>query len=146
MPTDDQAKKMTPVIMDAFAKMQKACTDNLNPAQLARLHQITLQSFGPKSLLDPKIGTEVGLTSAQKHKLQVGMDKVGQEQKQAAMKLLHGGTAANPSAAQGMLAQTRRQSDTLLDSILTPAQKMKWKALQGKPIKLTGMAAMMGGG
>ncbi len=144
-PTAAEQQKMMPVFLAAFDAMQKACVDNLSKPQLERLHQITLQSFGPKSLLDPKVGSQVGLTASQKTTLTQALAKVTAAQQQAAMKMMRNSTG-NQGAAMGLLKQTRKQTDAVLNAILTPKQKQKWAALQGKPIELSGMAGMMGGG
>jgi hypothetical protein len=144
-PTEADVKKSMPLILDAYNKMQKACVDNLNAAQLARLHQITLQSFGPKSLLDPKVGAQVGLSPAQQHKLQLELGRLALSQQGATMGLLQGGQP-NLSAAQSLAANSRKKTQALLDTVLTASQRAKWKALQGKPIQLSGMASLMGGG
>jgi hypothetical protein len=125
--------------------MQKACIDNMNSTQLVRLHQITLQSFGPKSLLDPKIGSSVGLTVAQTNKLKVGMDNLAAAQQSAGLRLVKAGMATESNVLE-LAKKTRQQSQALLSTVLTSRQMTKWKALQGKPFRLSGMAALMGGG
>lgn len=144
-PTQAEAARVMPGITAGFAKMQKACVDNMTGPQLERLHQITLQSFGPKSLLDPKIGSQVGMSAAQENKLKSEMTKIGEAQRAEAQKVFMG-RMQNPQAAAAMMAATRKRTEALLNSVLTPKQLAKWKALQGKPYHLTGMAAMMGGG
>jgi hypothetical protein len=141
-PSQADASRKAPLIQEGYVKMQKACTDNMNATQLERLHQITLQSFGPMSLLDPKIGSQVGLTPAQENKLQSELTKLAAVKRASVSKMFSNGMKPDPAAQ----AASKAKSDALLNTVLTAKQRAKWKALQGKPYQLTGIAAIMGGG
>ena len=140
-PTPAQQKEL----IAALDRMQKDTTKDLTPAQKARLHEITLQSYGPKALLDPKIGAQVGLTAVQTDKLRTELFKVAHAQAQA-MRAQNGGkTGFNLQAIQETAKKGRTQSEAVLARVLTPVQRAKWKNLQGRPITLGPLASMMGG-
>jgi hypothetical protein len=131
----------------ALDRMTAASTKDLTPKQKARLHEITLQSYGPKSLLDPKIGAQVGLSPSQHEKLQAALYKAVQ-QTTSAMK----GAGGAPSMgsfdmgkAQAGVSRSRAAGEAAMSRILTPKQLTKWKVMQGRPIKLGPLATMMGG-
>lgn len=144
-PSQAQASRSNPALASSLSKMQRACTDNLNPTQLQRLHEITLQAFGPMAMLDPKIGTQVGLTPTQEMKLQAELGKLAAVQR-AEVGKMYSSAMRDPKALEAMTASSRAKKEVLLSSILTPKQRSKWKALQGKPYHFSGLAALMGGG
>ena len=140
-PTADQMKQAT----EALARMQSASIKDLNPAQKERFHEITLQSYGTKALLDPKVGAQLNLSKSQSDTLRSGLAKITQAQA-AAMK---SGSSApgqfNMANFQSIAAAAKAKSEALLNTVLSPAQKSHWKAMQGKPVKLGPMSSLMGG-
>jgi hypothetical protein len=144
-PSQAEASRVMPIITAGFEKMQKACVDNMSAAQLIRLHQITLQSFGPKSLLDPKVGNQVGLSAAQETRLRSELAKQAAVLQAEARKVFTG-SKQGQGAAQAMTQASRKKTDALVATILTSKQLAKWKAMQGKPFHLTGFSALFGGG
>ena len=142
-PSPQQMKQAS----EALNKMTEASTKDLNPAQKARLHQITLQSYGPKALLDPKIGAQVGLTPAQHDKLQSAL-YAASKSAAASMKGAPGAPQPGGFDMQRMqqgASKSRAAGEAAMAHILTPKQLARWKYMQGKPIKLGGLAALMGG-
>lgn len=132
--------KALPQIMDAYKKMQKACTDNLNPTQLARLHQLTLQLLGPTALTDSKVRSALGLTDAQTKRFQEATARIGA----SSLKALGSGAGGGMANAPALAGRNRQAAQAALDAILTPKQKAKWKAMQGKPLHMM-MSGLMGG-
>jgi len=148
-PSPEETEKAMPAITKVFAQLQADCIANLNPAQRERLHELTLQAFGPKSLLDAKIGKSVGLTGAQAQRLQSELQTVSVSQMGGAKKMLQssGSNAAGARAtAQSTMSKSRQAANAILDKVLTPKQRAKWRALQGKPFTFSPMASMMSGG
>lgn len=139
-PTSEQMKEATA----ALKRMQDAATKDLSPAQKARLHEITLQSYGAKALLDPKVAEQVGLTATQASNLKSAVGRVEQSEK-TAYKASSSGKGFDMSAMQSAAEVRRKQTDAALNSILNPKQKQKWLSLQGKQIDLGPLGAMMGG-
>ena len=141
-PTPAQQKDL----LAAIERMQTAATKDLNASQKARLHEITLQSYGAKAILDPKVSAQVGLSPAQVTKLQSALYKVTAQQAEAVKSSMGGGKGGfNMQAMQSAAAKGKAQSSAILEAVLTPAQRNKWKALQGKPVQLGPLASMMGG-
>ena len=116
---------------DAYNRMVGDCVNHLAPAQRLRLHQITLQSLGASALFDSKIAAEVGLSRSQ----------ISALNKYAATHSI--GALTDPSRDDAAAQQKRRrESDTTLKAVLTPNQLLKWKVLEGSPVKLTPMSKL----
>jgi hypothetical protein len=139
-PTPEQSKEATA----AYDRMQGAIR-GLTPAQKSRLHELTLQSFGPKALLDPKVGAQIGFTAKQAADLRAAMAKSAMSQRSAMQSAGAGGIGFNMGGIQSAMKGIRKSSEAALDNILTPKQRLKWKTLQGKPIEFGPLGQMMGG-
>jgi Spy/CpxP family protein refolding chaperone len=111
--------------------MLKAIKDILTPAQEKRLEELTLQWMGPPALLWPDVAKKVGLTTQQQQKIR----ELEQAHSQKARETFQRGRN-NPQEREKMLQQwvkLRKELDTKILALLTPAQKQKWQSLQGKP-------------
>ena len=140
-PNGDQSKQL----LVALTRMQDIATKDLTPAQKARLHQITLQSYGPKALLDPQVAAEVGLTPKQESEIKVAIGRIKQSQQKPNMSGGPGASGFDMKGLQDSAKKSRQQSDAALDAILTPKQKLKWKAAQGAHVDLGPLGQMMAG-
>jgi len=140
-PPVDQ-KKMLNDLMASYDVMQKETLKYLTPPQRTRLHEITLQVTGPAALLDPKVATEIGLTSKQTSQIQTAIASSAHRPK-------GGRTGMGAADMQSMMATQKKSKEDLersLATILTPSQKAKWKRLQGRPLPLSGALGGFGGG
>jgi Spy/CpxP family protein refolding chaperone len=111
--------------------MLKAIKDILTPAQEKRLEELTLQWMGPPALLLPDVAKKVGLTTQQQQKIR----ELEQAHSQKARETFQRGRN-NPQEREKMLQQwvkLRKELDTKILALLTPAQKQKWQSLLGKP-------------
>ena len=146
------AQQRTKAMFTAIDHMQKRLAAMLTPAQRIRLRQLTLQSIGPASVLQPKVAAQLGLTASQKNTLSRSFARANQG--------LATGMAGHNSAEQwqgklGEMARMQARSKALgqksLVATLTPIQRAKWNAMLGKPFALSGfmgsgnLAPMMGG-
>ena len=140
-PTPAQQKDLAA----ALERMQVTATKDLSASQKARLHEITLQSYGAKAILDPKVSAQVGLNPGQVTRLQSALYKVTAQQTEALKSSMGGKGGFNMEGMKAASAKGKAQSAAILDAILTPSQKSKWKTLQGKHIELGPLGSMMGG-
>jgi len=140
-PTPQEIAKRQAEMTASTERMQKASVADLNTAQRQRLHELTLQSTGPMALLDPKVGAQIGLTHGQAATLQSKLSGIMSANTGNMGSMMAGGMGG----LQAMQEKTRPAAEAALGSVLTPKQKLKWKALQGKPVKLTPLNKLMGG-
>jgi hypothetical protein len=101
----------------------------LNEDQRTRLHQLELQKdllFGPAWNMQ-----ELQITEKQQQQFMAPIQEK-QKQTQALMAELHKG--ANPDEIRPKALQLRLDLEVQLETLLTDAQKKKWKEMQGKPV------------
>ncbi|RYG25422.1 hypothetical protein EON82_07200 [bacterium] len=133
-----QAERMK-AMMAGVTKMQTRLASMLTPPQRARLRQLTLQSIGPAAVLQPKVATQLGLTPAQKSRLQASISAANQKIAAGSMQ----GRTQQDFQAQlqkmGKLqAAAKVAGDKALAATLTAPQKAKWRAMLGRPFKMSG--------
>ena len=133
-------QQRTKTMFDGVARMQSRLAALLSPAQRLRLRQLTLQSIGPGSVLQPKVATQLGLSSAQKTRL-TNAFAVANKALAVDMTSKHN-TAQGWQNDMGRLAKVQAQakaaSNKALFATLTPAQQSKWKAMLGRPFAMSG--------
>lgn len=129
----------------------------LTPTQAKRMKQLAIQSEGLEALRDPAIATELGLSAAQKPKVAAlfantdqareayenavgdALDKIptpGDSPEE--MKAYEKRQAAVMAAMQPKLKQFQRTevlNQNKIKAMFTPAQKTKWTAMLGKPMR-----------
>jgi len=147
-------------VVALLTDMKKGVFAQLNPAQLKRLRELTLQDLDFTALLYPKVASRIGLNPAEQKRvtslIKFGIDKANgirneaisrdtadlQKQKpknQAEEKALSDEANRRAQAAMDRVlprierirADTRRQ----VLAVLTPAERTKWQDLMGKPFK-----------
>src|SRR5262249_49419244 len=101
----------------------------LNPDQMKRLCQISLQVQGPRGFTDPQVVQELRLTEEQKG--QIGK-LIADADQQMGQLLQPGGT---PEKVNQQLAELNRSTGAKILSLLTAAQQDKWKDLTGEPFR-----------
>ena len=127
-------------MFDGVTRMQNRLAALLSPAQRVRLRQLTLQSIGPGSVLQPKVAAQLGLSSTQKSRL-TNAFAVANKALANDMQNKHN-TAQGWQNDMGRLAKVQAQakaaSNKALFATLTPAQSSKWKAMLGRPFAMSG--------
>lgn len=145
--------KMEKDILEANSQMQEQTIKLLNPAQKKRLHEITLQQQGANAFTDPVLCKEVGLSAGQMSKLHSVLASISQKSMKAMgdMNIMGGGQQPDMAKLQSMQKraisaqkQQKAESESAINTILTPAQKAKFKVMQGKPFTLKGTMGMGG--
>ncbi len=101
---------------------------NLQPQQLNRLNQITLQTAGLLWVTYPEIATKIGLTEQQKSKAR---DYVAEARKEM-QDLLH---AQNRTDRNTKLKELRETNRKRLMDLLTDEQEARWKQMAGEPFR-----------
>ncbi len=139
-PTPDARQKM----IRAYEDLENKAVAPLSPAQRVRLHQLTLQFYGPTALEFPAIAKKVGLTPAQKAKLDLIVSTSGRGMLGHMPNAKNGNMNSQFGAMSKSMDQARAATERQVDKILTPAQKARWAALQGR--KLPGITRFGGMG
>jgi Spy/CpxP family protein refolding chaperone len=106
---------------------EKFLHDTLQKDQLHRLHQITMQVAGLLWVLRPHVASELKLTADQKQKIQ----ELRKEAHKEAREVLHSNTAV--PVKKEKLRELHAANRKRLMSVLTDAQKAKWKEMAGAP-------------
>ena len=113
------------------AEMAAVLKEILNAGQRTRLHQLELQKdglFGPAWNL-----TELQLIDGQRQQF-VAPTQETQQKTQALMAAIQQG--ANPDEIRPKALQLRLDLEVKLESLLTDAQKNRWKEMLGQPVAL----------
>jgi hypothetical protein len=101
----------------------------LNPGQMKRLRQISLQVQGPHGFTDPQVAKELRLTEEQNG--QIG--KLIADADQQMGQLFQPGST--PEKVHQQMAELNKNSSAKILSLLTAAQQDKWKDLTGEPFR-----------
>lgn len=101
----------------------------LEPTQRKRLQEIAIQQNGPRSIQDPEVAAELGLTDQQKAKLA----EVVAENSKAFETGFGESSRDNWRERAGELAD---QADLRLLEVLTPEQQTKLESLKGEPFEV----------
>jgi Spy/CpxP family protein refolding chaperone len=127
----DQQERRTK-LQEQLKANDAVVTGVLNDAQAKRLKQIMLQQRGPAALADAELAETVGLTSAQKEKIQ-SIQQTAQEERRAQFQ--GGGGGGDREEMRKKLEAARTATNEKITALLTPEQKDKWKAMTGEPFK-----------
>ena len=121
-PVDEYVKKMT-AIENLFAPK---LIDLLDEKQISRIREISIQSFGARSLFSPAIAATLHLSGEQKEKLKTIL-----EARNTALK------KSNVTSFQGAENVVKPFDDNML-AVLSPAQLDKFQKMHGEKINLHG--------
>ena len=119
----------------AIGSMEKRLAALLTPAQKNRMRQLTLQSIGAAAALQPKVATRLGLTAGQKAKLAT---EISDANEAVASRMRNGMSAQTMPELTRLQAQAKAKGDRSLLSILSVAQRAKWRTMLGKPFNMSG--------
>lgn len=141
-----------------FSVLKKGVLEQLSTAQIKRLREISLQYLGFSALADITVADRVGLSSAQ-HRKVAALVKQGVER---AAKVQNKAIAASTSDLRSIKPKNEAEAKRIYDeanrraedathrvapeveqiglqtkgkvmAVLTPAQRVKWEALLGRP-------------
>lgn len=116
---------------------EKALEEALQPEQVKRLKQISLQQQGLFAVERPEVAETLQLTSEQK-------DKIREISKETRDKIRESTGGGNREEAMAKGRELRKANQEKLQALLTDEQKTKWKELTGEPF--TGELDLFGGG
>jgi Spy/CpxP family protein refolding chaperone len=124
---EDRAKKAE----ERTKATDTALSSILNPPQLKRVKQISLQQRGMSALSDEAVATALSLTADQKEKVKA----LQEEMRTATSDLFKGGKGGFNEEARKKVEEARKSNNEKGEAILTADQKAKWKELAGEPFK-----------
>ena len=119
----------------AIGVMEKRLAAMLTPAQKLRMRQLTLQSIGATAVLQPKVASTLGLSNGQKARLATSVSDANEG---VAARMRGGMSAERMPELTRLQNEAKAKANRSLLAILTPAQRTKWKAMLGKPFKMSG--------
>jgi hypothetical protein len=126
-------KKLNEHRKSALEKLAKVVKDVLQPEQLSRLRQLTLQRDGGFALLQNDVQKDLEISPEQKKKFMALMKEL-QENIQLMIKAAQSG--GKPEELGPKVEQLRKDQGKKLEAALTDAQKKQWQELLGPPFEL----------
>ena len=129
----DREKKLNEHRKHAKEKLDKHLKDVLQPGQLNRLRQVTLQQEGSFALGQEDVRKELKITQAQLKKF---MAVVHDLQKKVEPLVKEAQSGGNQEEIRPKIEQLRKDHAKKLEDVLTDAQKKQWKELLGPPFEL----------
>ncbi len=109
-------------------KARTALAKTLEPKQVERLEQISLQAQGASSLTNPEVAGKLKLSTEQVAKLEAISNEIGPAVREA----LQGGGGD----ARAKIAELRKERQEKSLAVLTAEQKEQFTAMKGEPFKL----------
>ncbi|MGC1275721.1 MAG: redoxin domain-containing protein [Planctomycetaceae bacterium] len=106
----------------------------LNAKQQSRLHGLLLQSNGWRSLTDPAIAGELGLTSSQRKKIAAALQQSLEATRKLQQSAANGGNITN---LESEAERIKAAEHTRITKVLTDPQKRKWLEIVGTRYDLT---------
>jgi hypothetical protein len=125
MTAEEGSKKMKEVDEEA----RRAIPKILNPAQVKRLQEITLQLQGPNALADAEVAKELKLTADQKKQIQDILKVRSQELREVPQGV------RGRAARQMRLAGINKEANEKIRKLLTQEQMKAWQKMIGEPFK-----------
>ncbi len=105
----------------------------LQPDQLNRLRQVTLQQEGSFALGQDDVRKELKITQEQLKKFMAITQELQRQVEPLVKEAQSGG---NPEEIRPKIEQLRKDHAKKLEAVLTDAQKKQWKELLGPPFEL----------
>ena len=130
----EREKKLNEHRKNAREKLAKHLKEVLQPEQLNRLRQVTLQQEGGFALGQDDVRKELKITQEQMKKFMA----IVQELQKKVRASGQGGCnrAATRQEIRPKIEQLRKDHAKKLEAVLTDAQKKQWKELLGPPFEL----------
>ncbi len=129
----EREKKLSEHRTTAREKLAKNLKEVLQPGQLSRLRQVTLQQEGGFALGQDDVRKELKISQEQQKKF---MAVVQDLQKQVELLVKEVQSGGNPEQIRPKIEKARTDHGNQLEAILTDSQKEQWKALLGPPFEL----------
>jgi hypothetical protein len=129
----DREKKLEEHRKTAREKLAKHLREVLQPEQLKRARQVTLQQEGGFALGQEDVRKELNITQEQLEKF-MAVVKDLQKSVEALVKEAQAG--GKPEEIRPKIEQLRKDHGKKLEAILTEAQQKQWKELIGPPFEL----------
>ncbi len=117
----------------AEKKLAKFLKEALQPEQLNRLRQVTLQLEGAFALGQEDVRRDLKISQEQMQKFMAIVQAL-QKNVQALVKQVQSG--GNPEEIRPKIEQVRKDHAKKLEAVLTDAQKKQWKELLGPPFEM----------
>ena len=129
---EERRAKMQEINREINATTLKAAGEFLNPEQVARLKQISLQVRGVQAFSDPEVQKKLNLTDSQKGEIQA----IAQESMEATRGLFSQDQSPEErEAAMKKIAEIRKQALAKVEAKLNDEQQKTWKELIGSPFE-----------
>jgi hypothetical protein len=130
---NEREKKLTEHRKNALEKLAKYVKEVLQPGQVKRLRQVTLQQEGSFALGQDEIQKELKISQEQFKKFTAVVREL-QKQVEPLFKQVQSG--GNPEEIRPKIEQLRKDHAQKLEAILTDGQTKQWKELLGPPFEL----------
>lgn len=130
---EDAQKTIQTKMMALFEDMAKDALAILTEPQKKRLQELYVQSSGPLAVTQPDLAKEIGLTEAQKAKI----DDLERMQGEATQNLWEqvNNQEIDRDEAMERMQKNSKIMETEVGKVLTPAQRDKLKVLGGAPFE-----------
>jgi len=129
----EREKKLSEHRKSAQEKLAKHIKEVLQPGQLNRLRQVTLQQEGGFALGQDDVRKELKITQEQLAKFMAIVQELQKKVEPLFKEVLSGG---KPEEIRPKIEQLRQDHAKKLEAVLTDAQKKQWKELLGPPFEL----------
>ena len=130
LPQEERGKKMR----EMGEASEKAVAEILNPEQLTRVKQISMQQRGLQAVNDPKVAEALALSEDQKKKI-MDIQEDARKEMQGLFTAGAGGDNAAREQNREKFAAIRKSSEEKVKNVLTADQQTKLKEMQGEPFK-----------
>jgi hypothetical protein len=129
----DREKKLEEHRKNAREKLAKQLKEALEPGQLTRLRQVTLQIEGAFALSQDEVRKELKITQEQMMKFMAIVQELHKKVEPLVKEAQSGG---KPEEIRPKIEQLRKDQAEKLEAVLTDAQKKQWKELLGPKFEL----------
>jgi hypothetical protein len=129
----EREKKLEEHRKNAREKLAKQLKEVLEPGQLTRLRQVTLQMEGAFALGQDEVRKELKITQEQMMKFMAIVQELHKKVEPLVKEAQSGG---NPEEIRPKIEQLRRDQAHKLEAVLTDDQKKQWKEMLGPKFEL----------
>lgn len=140
MTPEEQQKKMA----ELQANVDKKIAAILTAEQYKRYKELALQQEGGRALLRADLQKELGISAAQKTRLE-GVERDSQRERQMLMQGIRDASADERQAMLQKLQKMTTDTDAKYVAVLTDVQKSKFEQMKGKKFEFQGGAPGFGG-
>ncbi len=130
---EEREKKLTEHRKNAHEKLAKDLKELLQPGQLNRLRQVTLQQEGSFALGQEEVRKELKITQEQMMKFKAVVEDLQSKVQPLVKEAQSGG---NAEEIRPKIEALRKEHAKQLEAVLTDAQKMQWKEMLGPAFDL----------